>query len=89
MKAKTCLAISSIGISFGSVAHMSRSDYREKVQFDQYEYESADEEEYQELDRDARLVAEAKMRRRDRDLGLVPAAFLEDGTNLDPFSHYI
>ncbi|KAJ8324432.1 MCM DNA helicase complex subunit [Batrachochytrium dendrobatidis] len=59
------------------------NDYRENVRLDHYEVESVvDEEEYDTMNREDRLVAEAKMRRRDRELarleGRLPAAFLDD-----------
>ncbi|KAL2913170.1 MCM DNA helicase complex subunit [Polyrhizophydium stewartii] len=58
------------------------NDYRENARLDNYELESVDEEEYDAMDRDARLVAEAKMRRRDREearlAGQLPEAFLDE-----------
>jgi uncharacterized protein with von Willebrand factor type A (vWA) domain len=55
-------------------------DYRENPDQDFYEQESADEEEDMvEMSRDARRVVEAKLRRRDREQGRLPAAFLDDG----------
>jgi DNA replication licensing factor MCM2 len=53
-------------------------DYREKSQFDQYSIDSADEGSQPELSREQRLVAEMKMKKRDRDQGTIPAAFLDD-----------
>lgn len=63
-----------------------QEDYRENIRLDQYDAESADDEEHSEIDRDVRLVAEAQMRRRDRAAGRRPAAFVDEGlhsTNLD------
>ncbi|KAJ3369255.1 MCM DNA helicase complex subunit [Kappamyces sp. JEL0680] len=54
------------------------SDYRENLAQDYYEAESADEEEYEAMDRDNRRVVEAQLRRRDREQGRMPAAFLDD-----------
>lgn len=61
------------------IIFINNSDYREKLHLDHYEVESADGEEYGNLDRDTRLLAEAKMRRRDREAGRIPDAFLDEG----------
>ncbi|KAH9248693.1 hypothetical protein BASA81_013627 [Batrachochytrium salamandrivorans] len=59
------------------------NDYRENLRLDHYEVESAvDEEDFADMSREDRLVAEARMRRRDREMarleGRLPAAFLDD-----------
>lgn len=62
-------------MDFAGNYHVS-SDYYHSA--GSYDSESADEEDYEVMDREARLVAEAKMRRRDREKGM-PTAFLDDG----------
>jgi hypothetical protein len=46
---------------------------------DHYDAQSADDEEYNAIDQDARLVAEAQMRRRDRAEGRRTTAFMDEG----------
>jgi DNA replication licensing factor MCM2 len=53
------------------------------VKLDRYDDESADEEDFDPMEQDARLVAEAQMRRRDREEGRMPAAFLDDDDLLE------
>jgi DNA replication licensing factor MCM2 len=61
-----------------------QDDYRQNVKLDQYDYNSADELEFAQMDREQRLVAEARMRRRDREEGRA-TAFLDQGfpSNID------
>ncbi|KAJ1566043.1 MCM DNA helicase complex subunit [Nowakowskiella sp. JEL0078] len=58
-------------------------DYRANEQLDQYDTQDLDEQNYDDLDADARQIAEAKMRRRDREQarqeGRLAAAFMDDG----------
>jgi DNA replication licensing factor MCM2 len=55
-------------------------DYRENLRLDRYDAQSADDEEFNAIDQDARLVAEAQMRRRDRAAGRRTTAFMDEGS---------
>ncbi|KAJ3310161.1 MCM DNA helicase complex subunit [Boothiomyces sp. JEL0838] len=58
-------------------------DYREKEEEDNYELESVDNQEYDPISRDARLVAEHQMRRRDLASGRIAPGLAEDDDFLD------
>ncbi|KAJ3276612.1 MCM DNA helicase complex subunit [Terramyces sp. JEL0728] len=58
-------------------------DYREKEEEDNYELDSIDNEEYDPISRDARLIAEHQMRRRDLANGRTAPGLAEDEDFLD------
>ncbi|KAJ3095704.1 MCM DNA helicase complex subunit, partial [Phlyctochytrium planicorne] len=71
-------------------------DYAERPEQDVYEAENIDDEDYEALDPQARALAEARMRRRDREQarreGRLPAAYLDDGlpqSNREPITYLL
>jgi DNA replication licensing factor MCM2 len=66
--------------------YLSFSDYKESDLRDRYEEEDIDDEDYGNMSAEARLIAEERMRRRDREQarreGRLPAAFMDDGKGL-------
>lgn len=59
------------------------SDYKPKPEYDNYDNESADGEQFEPLTRQDRQIAEERMRRRDREEGRMPAAFMDDEDSMD------
>ncbi|KAJ3328634.1 MCM DNA helicase complex subunit [Blyttiomyces sp. JEL0837] len=57
-------------------------DYKQNPELDRFDERDIDDEDYDEMDPEARLIAEERMRRRDREQarreGRLPAAFLDD-----------
>ena len=50
---------------------------------DRYDAESVDDEDFEEMDPETRLIAESSMRRRDRAAGRLPAAFLDQDDDME------
>ncbi|KAJ3405172.1 MCM DNA helicase complex subunit, partial [Chytridiales sp. JEL 0842] len=63
------------------------NDYKENSQLDRMDSSDIDDQDYEALNADARLIAEEKMRRRDREQarreGRLPAAFMDDEEDED------